>query len=1004
MSINKAENIINKTNDNLIIGGLDSNLVINKNYLNSLGDICKCCLCQKIMFNPVECEQCGHNFCYTCLSTSGCPFGCSHLKINKASLSIINILNNIKFECANVGCTEILYYSEVETHIRDCPYQKIKCENDGCDKIILKKDIFEHNKNECHYFKIKCKWCKNAFIKRDIDKHEKECELIPKEKENANYINDKIGLEEHLQRLSKNLNEIINDNKKLVEEFNKNNENSYPARISIRKSMIGGLEEDEFSNMIKEELEIKIKKYYTDFNNNYEKLLEEIEEIKPILNEYIEENKTKEKEMKLKKEKEKEEIITFDNITKDLTNELKNTMDKYNEKFISEFKAINNLFEKKSKNINKSHKHKKDMYSLINIMFNNLGKYLFDTNNKINSLSNNFFQQFNNLISSCNKNIALNKPKNDKENINQANKENNLENKKVLLKNVNEELTELKNDIKKSINLINEKFVDFSDLINYNNLKNTSKLNYEVCPISSFSLIHFQIPDIENNNYLNVINSNEQVDISKNYYFELDDLNNLDTKLTELENNTKKFYSKIKEKLKSEISIKLNEINIDIEKDIDSKIDLMFDSKQCNLCEKIDYNYGFINCNICTENICKQCVILCTKCKKFSCYKCGLCKKCGKNICKNCRILCISCNEYYCDSCISKCPVCNINICSNCLLIKCSICNNNNFCANCGQKCQICEKNFCSNCIKNINFSSCYLCKKNSCEICHKKCNENDKIICNKCSNECSNCKNFCCNENMIICKKCGKKLCIKCGEESIKNYNCKFCKNIFCKDCFNVNMNNITKCFSCNKKHCIICLSKCNNCSNDFCKECSNICKNCGKFSCIRCTYECICEKTFCLKCINKNEIIFPHDCIYFLNNCAITDSKKIHSLKKIPNNLNIEAKFSCLMTDISDKSFLLIGLIDNELDGNIFTINVNNGNKFSTKKGFESFLDFEDVNKGINYVYVMIKENKLFFKINESIYKYAYDLDKKSNFWLYIENNINGSATKFLYIRKIK
>ena len=283
MSINKAENIINQTNDNLIIGGLDSNLVINKNYLNSLGDICKCCLCQKIMLNPVECEQCGHNFCYFCLNTSGCPFGCSHLKINKASLSIINILNNIKFECANVGCTEILYYSEVETHIRDCPYQKIKCENDGCDKIILKKDIFEHNKNECNYFKIKCKWCKNAFIKRDIDKHEKECELIPKEKENANYINDKIGLEEHLQRLSKNLNEIINDNKKLVEEFNKNNENSYPARISIRKSMIGGLEEDEFSNMIKEELENKIKKYYTDFNNNYEKLLEEIEEIKPII-------------------------------------------------------------------------------------------------------------------------------------------------------------------------------------------------------------------------------------------------------------------------------------------------------------------------------------------------------------------------------------------------------------------------------------------------------------------------------------------------------------------------------------------------------------------------------------------------------------------------------------------------------------------------------------------------------------------------------------------------
>jgi hypothetical protein len=81
-----------------------------------------------------------------------------------------------------------------------------------------------------------------------------------------------------------------------------------------------------------------------------------------------------------------------------------------------------------------------------------------------------------------------------------------------------------------------------------------------------------------------------------------------------------------------------------------------------------------------------------------------------------------------------------------------------------------------------------------------------------------------------------------------------------------------------------------------------------------------------------------------------------------------------------------------------------VNNGNKFSSKKGFESFLDFDDINKGINYVYIMIKANKLFFKVNESIYKWAYDLDKKSNYWFYVENNIKDSAIKFFYIKRIK
>ena len=116
--------------------------------------------------------------------------------------------------------------------------------------------------------------------------------------------------------------------------------------------------------------------------------------------------------------------------------------------------------------------------------------------------------------------------------------------------------------------------------------------------------------------------------------------------------------------------------------------------------------------------------------------------------------------------------------------------------------------------------------------------------------------------------------------------------------------------------------------------------------------------------------------------------------------------------MTDISDKSFLLVGIIDvntnkersDKENNNIFAMNVNNGNKFSSKKGFESFLDFDDIKEGINYVFIMIKEKKLFFKINESIYKWAYDLDKKRNYWFYIENNIHGSTTKFLYIRKIK
>ena len=102
-------------------------------------------------------------------------------------------------------------------------------------------------------------------------------------------------MEEHLKRLSNNLNEIIKENKKLVEIFNSKNkeENIIPNRISIKKSIVPGLEDDEFFDILKEELDKKIKKYYLALINNYEKILNEIMDLKLLLNKYIEENKTK---------------------------------------------------------------------------------------------------------------------------------------------------------------------------------------------------------------------------------------------------------------------------------------------------------------------------------------------------------------------------------------------------------------------------------------------------------------------------------------------------------------------------------------------------------------------------------------------------------------------------------------------------------------------------------------------------------------------------------------
>ena len=1034
-SLSIKEIIDSKNKDELINNkGFDINLVININYLKSLEGIYKCEICQKILKNPYECEICGHNFCYNCITTYDCPFGCKNKKIIKSSNSIYNLLKGIKFKCLNIGCTDIIEYSEVEEHINECPYQKIKCINKGCNQIVIRKDIINHSMNECDFCWKKCKFCGRIFIKKEIKQHENNCDLIIKNKvENSNNDNNKIGLEEHLKRLSTNINEIINDNKKLVERVKANDkiDNSNPVRISIRKSIVPGLENDEFFDLLKEEIDNKIKEYYNHFNNNYQKILKEIEDIKPLLNQYIKNKENYKNEIMKNKEGINNYFISIiSKIEKDLNNLIIN----YNENFSSEFLSLNNLL---YKDIKQTQNNKNDIYSLINVMFTNLGKILFETNDKIKLLSNNILLNINDLFSINNKNNIsieqikiekLNKliednnsvMKNQLENIinnknyNRINKDEIKANKIIFLKNVNSNLIELQNNISQSINIINEKFTDFADKIKNTKIIKKNKNKFEICPNISFSLIFFKIPNTEIkqqkkvNNKLK--NSEELIKLlnssDKNKSISLD---SLESQIQSLENYGKQIHLKIQENINKKILNNLNEINTKIEKDLDDKIDLMFSLKLCKECEKLDYCYGFMKCKICEEDFCKQCIVICTICKSFSCLKCALCKKCDKFVCKNCRTECISCHEYLCEFCISNCPQCARKICSNCIS-KCSLCNKNNFCLNCGKKCEICEKKYCINCIKNIKFSQCYLCINNACNDCINTCKEHGQIICNNCTEECNNCNLSFCKKGINTCDNCNKKFCYNCSKDFTKSNTCKFCKSVVCNDCIFVNNN--LKCFYCNKKFCFKCSIKCINCLNYCCKECSNLCKNCNNVSCVKCSSECICGKYFCLKCISINEIIYPHECIYFSNNCAITESKKISSLNQIPNNMNIEAKFSILMNDISDKYFSLVGLINNNNFKNnnndntddIFALNVNNGNKFSSKKGFESFLDFDDIKKGINEVYVMIKENKLFFKVNESLYKWAYDLNKNNNYWFYCENNINGSATKFIFIRRIK
>ncbi len=120
-----------------------------------------------------------------------------------------------------------------------------------------------------------------------------------------------------------------------------------------------------------------------------------------------------------------------------------------------------------------------------------------------------------------------------------------------------------------------------------------------------------------------------------------------------------------------------------------------------------------------------------------------------------------------------------------------------------------------------------------------------------------------------------------------------------------------------------------------------------------------------------------------------------------------NFEAKF--FLEKKSSKGRTLIGLTD--LSENLFesdeykvwTFVIGSGEKYSTEKKLEKFFD-NDANEG-DFIFIMKKNGKLFFRINNDEYKLAYELKNEGDFFIYLENTNSKYPSKvnLIYIRDI-
>ena len=163
---------------NLPKGGIEKKNIsdINESLLSDL----TCPICLNIVWNPVECNECGNIFCEYCAKKisnsyrSYCPI-CKKIFVTRQSKGLKKILSKIRIKCPYRFCKKNPQYFDYVKHLEDCDYRLYHCKNDGCEYQDVLINMKYHT-NECKYRIIKCKFCSKNIKAYTFEKHEKnEC-------------------------------------------------------------------------------------------------------------------------------------------------------------------------------------------------------------------------------------------------------------------------------------------------------------------------------------------------------------------------------------------------------------------------------------------------------------------------------------------------------------------------------------------------------------------------------------------------------------------------------------------------------------------------------------------------------------------------------------------------------------------------------------------------------------------------------------------------------------
>ncbi|CAB3983991.1 E3 ubiquitin- ligase NRDP1 [Paramuricea clavata] len=149
-----------------------------------------CCICLGVLKDPMQCENNEHYFCFGCIkkhlekTSCSCPVCQDKLTVEtlrKAPRIVVDCVSHYKISCDHAarGCDAVLELGALQAHVQDCDFMPVTCSNEGCDEVVGKRNVKQHEHELCR-FKTTCDDCgekmshhkygaHGCVLRRDVD-------------------------------------------------------------------------------------------------------------------------------------------------------------------------------------------------------------------------------------------------------------------------------------------------------------------------------------------------------------------------------------------------------------------------------------------------------------------------------------------------------------------------------------------------------------------------------------------------------------------------------------------------------------------------------------------------------------------------------------------------------------------------------------------------------------------------------------------------------------------